>query len=34
VAAYERAHALAAQEPERRFLQRRIDEVRRLATSG
>jgi RNA polymerase sigma-70 factor (ECF subfamily) len=34
VAAYERARSLATQEPERRFLERRISEVRRLATSG
>jgi RNA polymerase sigma-70 factor (ECF subfamily) len=34
VTAYERAHSLATQEPERRFLERRISELRRLATSA
>ena len=34
IAAYERALALATQEPERRFLERRIGELRGLATSG
>ena len=33
IAAYERARALASQEPERRFIERRIAEVRGLATS-
>ena len=32
IGSYERARALASQEPERRFLERRINEVRHLAT--
>jgi RNA polymerase sigma-70 factor (ECF subfamily) len=34
IAAYERARSLASQGPERRFLERRIGELRGLATSG